>query len=285
MSPPSTQTGGTKQQIPGQSCWPPDRLDPGLPGANSCNLTLETLEALRKVDRILSLPSKGPVFNPVTMSTSAPTKRPPPFTLLPLAPTDAPACATIYFASFQNAHSLACWPRTPSIRAFWENMITTELQEPNAHFLKAVDPSTNQIAGFCKWVSPKPGEVPDTSLPPWPEDADKRLCDETFGAWANAHAEILGARGHWYLEIVATDPAFQGKGAGSLMLEYGTSRADAEDVEAYLEASPEAVKLYEKFGFREAGQTNTWIENERVKGCWYRNLFMLRPAKGKDAEN
>ena len=83
------------------------------------------------------------------------------------------------------------------------------------------------------------------------------------------------------LEIVATDPAYQGKGAGSQMMRWGLKQADEQGMEAYLEASPEAVPLYKSLGFREAGRTDTWIENERVKGIWYRNLFMIRPAKDK----
>ena len=64
------------------------------------------------------------------------------------------------------------------------------------------------------------------------------------------------------------------------MMSWGLQQADEQGVEAYLEASPEAVPLYEKHGFREAGRTDTFIENERVvKGTWYRNLFMMRPAK------
>ncbi|OQO13967.1 hypothetical protein B0A48_00842 [Cryoendolithus antarcticus] len=223
----------------------------------------------------------------------APAHLKPAFELLPLTAEDAPRCVDIYFAAFQNPHSLACWPRVPSIRAFWEHMILDELAEPGAHWLKAVRASTDspanstsspvaeQIAGFCKWVAPKPGQVPDTTLPQWPTDADGRLCDETFGAWAKAHKELLGDRGHWYLEIVATDPAYQGQGAGSQILRWGTERADADDMEAYLEAAPDAVRLYEKFGFREAGRTDTFIENERVNGEWYRNLYMLRPAAKK----
>lgn len=81
------------------------------------------------------------------------------------------------------------------------------------------------------------------------------------------------------LEIIAVDPAFQGKGAGSLMLRWGAMRADETSQQAYLEASPDAVSVYEKFGFREAGKNDTWIENERVAGVWYRNLFMIRPAQ------
>jgi len=82
------------------------------------------------------------------------------------------------------------------------------------------------------------------------------------------------------LEMLATAPEHQGRGAGSQLMRWGLDRTDQESLEAYLEASPDAVRLYERFGFREAGKTDTWIENERVKpGTLYRNLFMIRPAK------
>ncbi|WPG98356.1 acyl-CoA N-acyltransferase [Acrodontium crateriforme] len=202
-----------------------------------------------------------------------------PFTLAPLQKEDIQASVEIYFLAFQNAHSLACWPRTPSIQAWWTEMLDNELTEPGAHWVKTIDSQTGELAGFGKWQEPKPGVSVDDVLPEWPREADGELCQRTFGEWARRHRDLMGARGHWYLEIVATHPKFQGQGAGSLMLRYGTERADAAGVEAYLEASPEAVPLYEKFGFREVGRTDTFINNERVKETWYRNLFMLRPAK------
>lgn len=82
------------------------------------------------------------------------------------------------------------------------------------------------------------------------------------------------------LEIIATDPKLQGRGAGTQLVRWGLTRADDQRAEAYLEASPEAVPFYEKHGFREADRTDTFINNERVKGTWYRNLFMIRPAAG-----
>jgi ribosomal protein S18 acetylase RimI-like enzyme len=82
------------------------------------------------------------------------------------------------------------------------------------------------------------------------------------------------------LEIVAADPKYQGKGAGSQLMRWGLEQADAQGAEAYLEASPEAVPLYRKLGFEEADKIDTFIKNERVDGVWYRNLFMIRqPAK------
>jgi len=86
---------------------------------------------------------------------------------------------------------------------------------------------------------------------------------------------------HADLEMLATDPKYQGQGTGSQLMRWGLERADQEGFEAYLEASPDAVRLYEHFGFREVARTDTWIENERVTpGTMYRNLFMIRPSKG-----
>ena len=83
------------------------------------------------------------------------------------------------------------------------------------------------------------------------------------------------------MELVATHPDYQGKGVGTQLIRVGIDQADEQCVEAYLEASPDAVALYERLGFAEWGSTDTWIENERVKGTRYRNLFMIRAAQAK----
>lgn len=69
-----------------------------------------------------------------------------------------------------------------------------------------------------------------------------------------------------------------------MMINWGLERADQDNVAAYLEASPEAVSLYEKLGFQNVASTDTWIQNERVKGEWYRNLFMIRPGRGRKSD-
>lgn len=120
-----------------------------------------------------------------------------PFTVQRLLAEDVSACVQIYFDSFQNAHSLACWPRVPAIRAFWEAMFINEMEEAGSHFIKAVDSETGELAAFCKWVEPKPGVFPDTSLPEWPKESNVDLCNETFGMWAKQHRELMQDRGHW----------------------------------------------------------------------------------------
>jgi len=60
---------------------------------------------------------------------------------------------------------------------------------------------------------------------------------------------------HWYLEILGTRKADQGKGRGSAVLAPVLERCDAEGVPAYLESSKEQnIPFYERHGFRVTGE-------------------------------
>lgn len=55
---------------------------------------------------------------------------------------------------------------------------------------------------------------------------------------------------HWYAMTVGVDPANQGQGIGSALLEIALARADAEGLSCYLEtAQPRNIGFYEKHGF------------------------------------
>jgi GNAT superfamily N-acetyltransferase len=79
------------------------------------------------------------------------------------------------------------------------------------------------------------------------------------------------------LEIVGTAVKYQRQGAGSMLLQYGCDRADEQGYEAFLEAAPEALRLYHKFGFETAAQMDTLIKGERFpQGEVYTKTFMVR---------
>lgn len=60
---------------------------------------------------------------------------------------------------------------------------------------------------------------------------------------------------HWYLQAIGTDPPYQGKGYGGILLRHRLTIADAAGLPAYLEASKESnVPLYESFGFTVTGE-------------------------------
>jgi ribosomal protein S18 acetylase RimI-like enzyme len=59
---------------------------------------------------------------------------------------------------------------------------------------------------------------------------------------------------HWYLSLLATDPACRGQGLGSAVLAPVLASCDAEGMGAYLESSKRRnVDFYAHHGFREIG--------------------------------
>jgi ribosomal protein S18 acetylase RimI-like enzyme len=55
---------------------------------------------------------------------------------------------------------------------------------------------------------------------------------------------------HWYLPVLGTDPAHQGRGVGSALLTPVLARADAEGLPVYLESSKEKnIPFYRRHGF------------------------------------
>jgi ribosomal protein S18 acetylase RimI-like enzyme len=59
---------------------------------------------------------------------------------------------------------------------------------------------------------------------------------------------------HWYLPLIGVDPAQQGKGYGSALMEYALIRCDRDNQLAYLESSnPRNIPLYQRHGFELLG--------------------------------
>lgn len=56
---------------------------------------------------------------------------------------------------------------------------------------------------------------------------------------------------HWYLQTVGTDPQFQGKGYGGIILRHTLAMADAQHMPCYLESSKDTnIPIYQNFGFK-----------------------------------
>lgn len=56
---------------------------------------------------------------------------------------------------------------------------------------------------------------------------------------------------HWYLTLIAVDPARRGRGHGSALLAHGLRMCDRDGLPAYLESTNRAnLSLYARFGFK-----------------------------------
>ena len=117
---------------------------------------------------------------------------------------------------------------------------------------------TYLLPGSCAaWTPP--------DAPAWPDERSERfsmLLDATCTAADLERLEILDAaqQAHhpdgplWYLGVVATEPAAQGRGLGTALLEESTKRVDDSRLPAYLESTnPRNVSLYQRCGFKVTG--------------------------------
>jgi ribosomal protein S18 acetylase RimI-like enzyme len=89
-------------------------------------------------------------------------------------------------------------------------------------------------------------------------------------------AKLLGAlekrhpaEEHWYLDALATDPAFQRRGIGSALLAPALQRCDLQGLPAYLETQkPENVAFYRHFGFEVREELEIVTGGPRVWTMW-----------------
>lgn len=74
---------------------------------------------------------------------------------------------------------------------------------------------------------------------------------------------------HWYLSIIGTEPAAQGRGVGSALMRSRLSRCDDLRFPAYLESSKERnIPYYERFGFKVTGEVRLPGDGPRVWPMW-----------------
>lgn len=74
---------------------------------------------------------------------------------------------------------------------------------------------------------------------------------------------------HWYLGVLGTDPAHQGKGVGSALMAPVLERCDREGHPAYLESSKERnVAFYARHGFEVTEELDTPRGGPRLWLMW-----------------
>lgn len=129
------------------------------------------------------------------------------------------------------------------------------------HPIKAVSTATNEIMGFICWVhrgyvprKPKPeatrGRFSDESAEDKPRTKIQIMEDMEESHFVDFMTEIMpdGTK-CWFIAGLTVAPKFQGQGVGRALLNWGTSRAEKDNVFAWVHSSDSAWKAYAACGF------------------------------------
>ncbi|KAI9714309.1 MAG: hypothetical protein M1820_000270 [Bogoriella megaspora] len=111
----------------------------------------------------------------------------------------------------------------------------------------------------------------------YPDSVRAGLVETFFGKMKRERKEIMGGRPYILLASLATHPDHYRKGAGSMLLSWGTERADGAGLEIYLESSAAGKSLYEKHGFETIKILETDLEKHGGQGSDKRWLMIRKP--------
>ncbi|KAL1858382.1 hypothetical protein Plec18170_002580 [Paecilomyces lecythidis] len=205
----------------------------------------------------------------------------PNFQLLPATSEDVPAFADIFFSAFKSHFSDQCFPKTPAVRKHWIQGLEKDFQDPDNIILKVIekkdDGNNDVIVAFAKWTKPVEGKKPGP-LPEWPEGCNAQLANEFFGNLKDGHVRLMGEKAHWFLGLLGTRPEYQGQGAGSMLLRYGLRKADEEQMDTFLEGSPDGEPVYLKYGFEVRERVTVMVPVDGTQKP-YGNALMVRKPR------
>ncbi|KAK2594702.1 hypothetical protein QQS21_007612 [Conoideocrella luteorostrata] len=132
-------------------------------------------------------------------------------------------------------------------------------EDPACRWAKVVDTDLEAegqdgMIAFSMWYM---WEKPRETLPPtrpWGPGTNPEACELFFGGMRREWIQRMARKPHVYLKLLHTDPKHQRRGAGSMLLKWGTSEADRLGLPCYLESSDEGRILYERHGWQEVGR-------------------------------
>ncbi|KAJ8118439.1 hypothetical protein OPT61_g591 [Boeremia exigua] len=183
------------------------------------------------------------------------------FVVLPALPADISDVYDVYFAAFKdNAVTRALFPsattedlinpesefrkeHTAHTLQYWQNNLTQ-------YTLKCVDSDTGKIAGMALWdvyVTPSEWERGEIE---WLQGKERERAEALIGPLWGAREKMWNKERYLYCHLVAVHPNYQRKGVGELLVEYGKKIALQANLPIYVESSRDAIRLYEKSGFR-----------------------------------
>jgi len=163
---------------------------------------------------------------------------------------EVPVIDTIVLAFATDPVARWVWPNT---RQYLTSMPTFTRAFGGGAFLHKSAHCSDDYAGAALW------------LPPNVHSDEKALGEVVQGTVATSIRDELfmileqmasyhPTDPHWYLPLIGVDPAYQGRGYGTALLDYALQTCDRDHLPAYLESTnPRNIPLYQRHGFEVLG--------------------------------
>ena len=161
------------------------------------------------------------------------------------------AFATILLAFVNDPATRWTWPHAAD---YLRNMPLLARAFGQKSFALGTADGIDRVAGVALWLPP--GVSSD-------EEALGGLIERTIPASIQQDAASVFERmasfhphePHWYLPLIAVDPACQGQRLGDKLMMHALARCDADGKPAYLESSnPRNLSFYQRHGFEALGK-------------------------------
>ncbi|KAF2996520.1 hypothetical protein E8E13_006175 [Curvularia kusanoi] len=135
-----------------------------------------------------------------------------------------------------------------------ERMLQMFHGDSYGHFVKVVEADTRTIVGAAKWNIYEKGIIPpqpELNGDYWQSEDDKEFAQALFHEFFAPRQKVIErTNGNLVaLEMLMVDPAYQCKGVGRSLVQWGLNHAKELGVEAVVEASECGRRLYASEGF------------------------------------
>ena len=162
----------------------------------------------------------------------------------------------------------------PNARDF----ISDSKRHPRRAYSAAFEAGTvfvaGDFAGAALWIPPgaKPDRSEETEQAESTVEAGRPIFPPEFPELISRSASYCPGEPHWYLALIAVDPAYRGHGVGTSLLKHCLAIVDSDGMPAYLESTNRTnLTLYRRFGFQPLAEVRVGSSPPRFP--------MLRPSK------
>ncbi|MCJ1283124.1 hypothetical protein MMC26_002451 [Xylographa opegraphella] len=212
-----------------------------------------------------------------------------PLVLQPIVEADMERATEIQNRAFSNGlWEQVVFPNgiSAAVTAIMVERARKDFHDPNIVFWKVVDTDhDNEMISFAKWYIYKQERPESEWNKPqeridWGPDVNNEALNEFVGALSEKRKKLMAGAPHCLLGLLDTHPDHQRRGAGGMLVQWGTNIADDAGLRCYLEASPAGRHLYHQKGFEDVEIMElNWAKygKEEVSP----HMCMIRPAKAE----